>query len=357
MKIYKVGLIGCGWICEVKHAGAISGLENAEIAALCDINREKAEKIKQQFHLNADVYTDYKEMLKDEKLDIIHVLTPNPLHCEMTVRALEAGKHVLCEKPMATTKAECDLMIATAERMHKKLTVGFAWRYRASAQYMKQLVDSGELGEIYYAKAHAIRYRMIPTWGDLLNGHNGGGALIDSAPHALDLVLWLMNNYEPLSVKANIYNKMIPTCGEGNPWGRWKEEDFKVEDSGFAFITMKNGATIVLEAAWAINMLSGDNLATLCGTKAGADMFGTDEGVRVNGVQFGKTYIKEPKLNDVPVPYGAITDHPGVREAKEWIRCITDDTEPYIKPQQAAVVTQIIEGIYQSSKTGKEVIF
>ena len=254
-EILNVALIGCGWIAADKHLPAVTSQPDLKMYALCDIRSERAEALKKQYHIDAKVYTDYREMLKDPEIDIVEVATPNPLHCEMTVAALEAGKHVLCEKPMATTKAECELMIAAAKKAGKKLTVGYQWRYRAEALMVKDICAAGELGEIYYAKAHATRYRGVPTWGEYLSGKNGGGVFIDGVPHSLDLTLWAMNNYEPASVKANIYDRMKGKP-EGCGWGGWKEEDFKVEDSGFAIVTMKNGATVYIEASWLINMLS-----------------------------------------------------------------------------------------------------
>lgn len=359
MKRHRIGLIGAGWIAESKHIGVIGRAPGAEVAALCDIRPEKARRLIDLFGMeNVDVYEDYRELLKDERIDMVHVLTPNPSHCQITVDALKAGKHVLVEKPMACTKAECDLMIATAREMGRKLTVGFNWRYRPEAQYVKRLCDSGELGDIYFAKMHSVRYRSVPYWGELITGNNGGGVIIDGAPHAIDLVLWCTGNYQPLSVKAHTYNKMKGRP-DGNMWPAWPEEEFQVEDSGFALITMKNGATFVLEAAWLMNMLtSPDNTATIVGTEAGVDMQGPAK-VRVNGVKCGKPYVLEPNLmeNPPPIPLVVKSPDPGLWEALEWLKCIDEDTEPYIKPEQAAVVTQIIEGIYESARTGKEVFF
>lgn len=353
---YNFAIIGCGWIAESKHIPGITRNPDARITALCDIVPEKARRLKEQFALtDAKIYTDYREMLRDPEIDIVHVATPNPLHCEMTVAAFEAGKHVLTEKPLGLNRAECERMIAAAKKAGKKFTVGFNWRYRPEAQYMKRVVESGALGEIYFAKAHATRYRGVPYWGELINGNNGGGVVIDGAPHALDLVLWLLDNYDVRSVKAHCYNKMKGKT-EGNIWGPWPEEEFKVEDSGFAMITMKNGVTILLEAAWLINMLSDDNKATLCGTEGGVDMFG-EKGVRLNGVKFGKPYVTEPSLGDAPAPFALRTLCPEFAESRVWLDAIKNDTEVYVKPEQAMVVSQIIDAVYRSSESGKEFFF
>ncbi|KAA2301378.1 Gfo/Idh/MocA family oxidoreductase, partial [Clostridioides difficile] len=135
----------------------------------------------------AEVYTDYQELLKDESLDIVHVLTPNISHAEISIAALEAGKHVMCEKPMAKTSAEAQLMLEAAERTGKKLTIGYNNRFREDSQYLKKVCEAGDLGHIYFAKAHAIRRRAVPTWGVFLDEEKqGGGPLIDIGTHALD---------------------------------------------------------------------------------------------------------------------------------------------------------------------------
>ncbi|HHV12155.1 MAG TPA: Gfo/Idh/MocA family oxidoreductase [Clostridiales bacterium] len=355
-KVFEVAVIGCGWIAEDKHLPGLMANPDVRIVALCDIDEARAVRLAELFGLkDIGIYGDYKKMLAEVRTDIIHIATPNPLHCEMTAAALEAGNHVLCEKPMATTKAECEAMIGAAKKADKKLTIGYQWRYRPEALYIKELCEKGELGDIYYAKAHAARYRAVPKWGEYLSGKNGGGVLIDGAPHALDLTLWAMNNYEPLSVKAHTYRKMSGKP-EGNIWGEWQEEEFQVEDSGFAIITMKNGATIYLEAAWLINMLSGDMKTTLCGTEAGVDMF-NQGGVRINGVKNGKPYVLEPDMGVPGAPFSIKPVPPMLRESRELVKAIREDVEPFIKPEEAMVVTQIIEGIYQSAKTGKEVFF
>ena len=355
-EIYKVAVIGCGWIAEDKHIPGLKANKDVEIVALCDISVEKANRLAKMYELtDVAIYSDYRKMLAEVETDIVHIATPNPLHCEMTVAALENGNHVLCEKPMATTKKECEEMIAAAEKADKKLTIGYQWRYRPEALYIKEMCDKGELGEIYFAKAHATRYRAVPKWGEYLSGKNGGGVLIDGAPHSLDLTLWAMDNYEPLSVKAHTYRKMIDKP-EGNIWGGWTEQEFKVEDSGFALVTMKNGATILVEAAWMINMLSGDMKTTLCGTEAGVDMF-NEGGVRINGVSHGKPYVMEPDMSIPGAPFAIQPVAPMFRESQEFIKAIREDTEPFIKPREAMVVTQIVEGIYESASTGKEVFF
>lgn len=353
----NVALIGCGWIGEDKHVPSILSQPDVRLVALCDVDITKAERFVALFGLQGvKLYTDYADLLQAGGVDIVHIAVPNPLHCKLTCDCLKAGCHVLVEKPMATTKAECEQMMAAAKQAGKKLTVGYQWRYRPTAMQIKDICETGKLGDIYYAKAHATRYRAVPAWGEYLNGNNGGGIFIDGVPHALDLTLWAMDNYAPKSVRANLYSKMKGRP-EANIWGPWKEEAFRVEDSGFAIVTMQNDATIYIEAAWSINMLGEDMKTTLCGTKAGLDMFGGPDKVRMNGVEDGAPYVKlyDKSRNDPPFAINPLP--PGQQEVRRFVDCIRRDTEPFVKPEQAMVVTQIIEGVYQSAKTGKEVYF
>lgn len=354
----RIGIIGCGGIANNKHMPALHRLPDVELVAFCDIIVERAEKAAKEYGIEgARVYEDYKELLKDETIDVVHVLTPNREHSFITVDALEAGKHVMCEKPMAINTEEAQKMLDAAKRTGKKLTIGYQNRYRPDSWYLKRACDNGDLGEIYYAKAHAIRRRAVPTWGVFLNEEEqGGGPLIDIGTHALDLTLWTMNNYEPKMVVGSVYKKLGDQRESGNAWGDWDPEEFTVEDSAFGYIVMKDGATIVLESSWALNSLDVDEAKTsLCGTKAGADMKG---GLRINKVQYGKQVVENVNLEAGGVAFfdgGAA--NPEDIEARMWIDAVKNDTDVVVKPEQAIVVTKILEAIYQSAREGKPVFF
>ncbi|MBQ3507586.1 MAG: Gfo/Idh/MocA family oxidoreductase, partial [Clostridia bacterium] len=198
-RIVKVGIIGCGGIANGKHMPSLKQLPNVEMVAFCDIIVERAEAARVKYGTSdAKVYEDYKELLADETIEVVHVCTPNRSHSFITVDALDAGKHVMCEKPMAINSAEAQKMLDAQKRSGKKLTIGYQSRQAAGAQYLKKEALDGTFGEIYYAKATALRRRAVPTWGVFLNEYEqGGGPLIDIGTHSLDLTLWLMDNYKP----------------------------------------------------------------------------------------------------------------------------------------------------------------
>lgn len=357
-KKLKVGMIGCGGIAKGKHMKSLAKQSTAEMAAFCDVFVTTAEAAKAEFGTpDAKVYTDYKELLKDDAIEVVHICTPNDSHAEITIAALEAGKHVMCEKPMAKTASDARRMLEASQRTGKKLTIGYQNRFRADSQYLKAACQRGELGEIYFAKAHAIRRRAVPTWGVFLDEEKqGGGPLIDIGTHALDLALWMMDNYKPKVVLGKAYHKLSGRENAANAWGPWDPKKFTVEDSAFGMIMMENGATVILESSWALNSLDVDEAKiSLCGTEGGADM---KDGLRINGEENSRLYVKKIELNSGGVAFfDGKNESDSDLECRLWLESIINDTEPVTTPQQALVVSQILEAIYESSKIGKAVYF
>ena len=356
---FRVGIVGCGGIANGKHLPALKALSDVEMVWFCDIIPERAEKAAKEFGVEgAKVCTDYREILQDKSVDIVHVLTPNRSHSIITVDALEAGKHVMCEKPMAINAEEAKKMVDAAKRTGKKLTIGYQNRHRPDSLYVKAEAENGTFGEIYYAKATALRRRAVPTWGVFTNEYEqGGGPLIDIGTHALDLTMWCMNNYKPKYCVGTVYHKLGEKFPTGNIFGEWKPGDLTVEDSAFGFIVMENGATIVLESSWALNILDPrEAITTLCGTDGGADML---DGVRINGIRNGRQYVLKPDLSSGGVAFfdGGGDEKPAVREARLFIEAIKEDKEPFVTPEQAYTVSRILEGIYTSAKTGEPYYF
>ena len=208
-----------------------------------------------------------------------------------------------------------------------------------------------------------MRRRAVPTWGVFPNkALQGGGPLIDIGTHALDMTLWMMSNYEPVSVYGSVFYKLghLPQATEGNAFGPWDPQAYEVEDSAFGMIRMKDGSTIHLEASWALNVReSKEASTTLCGTLAGAEInsgmsFKEDELI-INRGRNG-ILMDERMAGGGNVAYfeGGAGD-PGYAEARQWLLAILNGTQPLVHPEQAFIVTQILEGIYRSGETGAEV--
>lgn len=368
----KIGFIGCGGIANGKHfPGMSQQTEYVDMCAFCDLIPERAEKAAKEYGTpDAKVYTDYHELLADPTIDAVHVLTPNIAHCEISVAALEAGKHVLCEKPMAATEADAKKMLEARDRTGKMLTIGYQYRHFPVNQVAKAVVDDGCLGEVYYAEATYLRRRGVPTWGVFTDkSKQGGGPLIDIGTHALDLTLYLMNNYDVEYVVGTSFEKLGTLLdpdhqGQVNYRGEhdsWNNKTYDVEDSAVGHIKMKNGSVINLRASWAINMVdetgaNNEAHATLAGTKGGLDTLSGQ--VRLNHVVANQpavtmvgnkiaSYI--PGFSQGPAPVS--------KEHEIWVKALRGECDLFVTADQAYVVTKILDSIYYSSKHNKPVYF
>lgn len=363
----QIGIIGCGGIANQKHLPSLkANADLADMVAFCDLIEERAKKAAAEYGTaDAKIYLDYKELLADKDIDVVHVLTPNVAHCPITVDAFAAGKHVMCEKPMAATTSDAQKMLDAWKKSGKQFTIGYQNRFRPEVQALYKSCRNDDLGEIYYAEAHAIRRRGVPTWGVFPNkALQGGGPLIDIGTHALDMTLWMMDNYKPVSVTGSVFYKLggLAQATEGNCFGAWDPETYEVEDSAFGFVKMENGATIAVKAAWAINLMeSREASTTLCGTKAGAEIhsgmsYNEDE-LYYNRGQNGLLLDEKACSTGNVAYFSGSQNEPGCLECTQWLKAILNHTEPLVKPEQAFVVTKILDAIYQSAKTGKEILF
>ena len=358
-RIVNVGIIGCGGIANGKHMPSLKTVPNVRMVAFCDIVPERAEKAARGYGVEgAKTYTDYRELLKDPAIEVVHVLTPNREHADITVDALYAGKHVMCEKPMAKCAADAKRMLDAAKATGKKLTIGYQHRQKAQSQYAKEYIESGALGEIYYANCYAIRRRGTPNWGVFLNEEEqGGGPIIDIATHSLDLTLYLMNNYEPKMVLGRTHKK-LEHPEAGNIWGDNGVSTTPLEEAACAMIVMKNGATIMLETSWALNTEQpiAEGSCRLCGSKGGLSII--NDKLVLNKVEYNRqnTTAVDTSAGGVAFYSGAKVT-PAVTEAHNWIRAVVEDKAPVVLPEQAYVVSRILEAIYTSSKTGEPVYF
>ncbi len=365
MEKLKLGFIGCGGIANQKHFPALAKLgARAEMLAFCDERPERAAKARADFGVaGAQCYASYAELLAKAPVDAVYVLTPNVSHSEIAVAAMRAGKHVMCEKPMAINTVQAEAMLNVSVQTGKKLTVAYQNRFRQDSIALHKACRAGELGEIYFAKAHAIRRRAVPTWGVFADkAKQGGGPLIDIGTHALDLALWLMDNHAPALVVGQSFQK-LKDKPEGNVFGPWDPATFEVEDSAFGFIRMKNGAVVQLDSSWALNILNPKEASvTLCGTEAGAEMAGQqsqDKGYIIyNRVRHNQMLEEQPSLGSGGVAYfDGNAPKAGDGEARAWLDSLEHDAPLVVRPEQALVVTRILEAIYHSAASGQAVYF
>ena len=347
-KKLKVGVIGVGSIAQVCHLDAWKELEAkgaVEITAVCDIIPERVDMVSKKWDV-PKTYTDYKTMLKQGDFDIIDVCTQNRLHSSISVDALNAGAHVLCEKPMAMNAKECEAMIAAAKQSKRKLMVAQNMRFEAGNERIKAMIERGDLGEIYFGEARYLRRRGIPGWGKFhIKRESAGGPLIDIGVHMLDLIIWLMGCPKPVSATGHVSRKFGDREGLCNgEWGvPYPLTEFDVEDHAAAFIRFDNGVALSLEVSWAANIPKDVQGLRILGDKAGV----STEPLTVTSAADGAL---------TSMQYDWLPEQEGHRmEILHFAGCVRDGLPVRVKPQESLRIQQILDAIYESSKRGKEV--
>lgn len=270
----KVGIIGAGAIARDIHIpNYLKQGKKVEITAVADIVKEHGEALAEAYDIEK-VYKDFNDMLDEVDLDAVSVCTPNKFHAAATIAALEAGCHVLCEKPPSMNAIEAKQMAEAAKKAGKMLLYGLCYRYAPEVTALKRFIDADELGHIYAARVHANRRRGIPGWGVFTNKElQGGGPLIDIGVHMLDVALYLMDYPTPQTIFGVTYQELGVKKGVGT-FGNWDWENFSVEDMARGMMTFDNGASLILETSFAANIEKHEELSVaLMGDKGGADVF------------------------------------------------------------------------------------
>ena len=348
MKKLKVGIVGVGGISELHIAGYRRN-PNVELYAFCDINEKRLQEKGKKYGITR-LYTDVNEMVKLEELDAVSVCTWNSAHAPCTIAALNAGKHVLCEKPMAMNADEAIAMEEAAKKSGKMLQIGFVRRFGNDCAILKQFVDNGDFGEIYYAKATYTRRHGCPGGWFCDKKRSGGGPLIDLGVHVIDLARYIAGCPKPVSAYGVTFNKlgnrpdirMRPDeCV--NPEAAQKSD---VEDFASALIRFDNGFTIAIEASFDMN-LPGENNIVLLGTKAGATV---SPDIRLytnnNGYMTNVTF-------DMPTAL----DFNGLfeREIDDFVDCLLTGRKSNAPAEDGVALMKILSAIYKSAETGNEV--
>lgn len=346
MATLGIGIIGSGGIARGAHLPGYKSCEgqDVKVIACSDVNEETAKQAAAQFDI-PNIYTDYQKMLERDDIHAVSVCTPNFLHKQPTIDALNAGKHVLVEKPLAMNATEGKAMVEAAQRNGKKLQVGFMTRFQAPAQALKRFVDAGEMGEIYFARALAMRRRGIPGWGVFTQkDKQGGGPLIDIGVHILDLTLWLMGHPKPTFCSGQTYAKFGPREGVLGLMGQWDPKIFTVEDFAVGLVRFENGATLVLESSFVANQEDRDRFNT--------ELFGTEGGCSYNPCKM--FFEKHKTLIDAsPAFLPQVKAHEA--EIKSFVDAIQNDTPVPVTGEEGLMTTQIIDAIYRSTEVGREV--
>lgn len=315
-----------------------------------DLSDERCRQLAKDFNIPA-CYKTTDEILADDSVDAVYIAVPNKFHAPLAIEALKAGKAVLLEKPFALNSTEAEAIAAEAKQSGKPFMLGMNQRFVADNQKLRALNDAGFFGEIYHAKAIWQRRSGIPRMGTWFGSMElaGGGCLCDIGVHLLDLSLYLMNNFQPVSVVGQTYTKFGNRgLGEGG-WGKSEVKDIKfdVDDFVFAFIRMANGATVDLHVSWACHDREPNRM--------GVQLFGTEAGGLSSPLELYKS-LPTPGGYQVATTVESKIAYPHCERFHNFINYILSGEPLCVTIEQALVVQRILDAIAESSRTGREVI-
>ncbi len=327
------------------HAKGYQTHPQADLVALCDPDTERLAATAAEMGVET-TYADAQEMFAKEELDGVSIAVPNKFHAPLTIGALRRGLHVLCEKPMAMTVKEAQQMNAAAHKARRNLMINFSFRFTEASYALKQQVDAGVVGDIYFGRTVWHRRRGIPKFGGWFGDKElaGGGPLIDLGVHRLDLALWLMGYPEPEVVTGSTYNVI------GAARARKERKRFTVEDLACGMVKFANGATLILEASWARNQQEKEHMET--------SLFGDRGGLVHRNVKGGYEFEAEIYTDEGGDQFTKRLDYrtaPTPASYHEFVDSILERRAPMATGEQGLKVMKILEGIYKSAATGREV--
>jgi predicted dehydrogenase len=348
METLKVGVIGVGGIAGT-HMPGWEASPYAEVTAGADISEEALAQWSEKWNISKTT-TSFNEIINSPDIDIIDVCTPSSYHAQYTIAALEAGKHVICEKPLAPTPDEIKAMIAARDKSGKLLMTAQHMRYESKAIALKKEIDSGVLGEVYHSRAWLLRRAELPTGlGFVLKKNSGGGPCIDIGVHVLDLTLWMINNYRPVSVTGVARKELAGKDGAFSVWGgNLVPKEMDVEDFATAFIRFENGATLILEVSWLLHhdTKGGDFQVWLYGQNGGTHYPST----KIMSTNYENKQLYTTTLDYIP---GGLEPH--AAECVDFANAIVNHLPSPVPAEHSLVVQTILTALYESQKTGKEV--
>jgi predicted dehydrogenase len=344
----KFGVIGNGMISQYGHDGILaSGV--AECVSTCDLN----EKRRLDFAARNGIkkaFADAKELIADRETEAVYIAVPNAFHAPYAEAALLAGKHVLLDKPFALNLAEAKRVAEAARKSGKLFMLGMNQRFAEEPQKIKALAERGWFGDLYHATAFWRRRAGIPKAGTWFGNEaiSGGGCLLDIGVHALDLCLYLLDNFDAESVSGATHSRFGRRGRGFGSWGRSDAEGlaFDVEDLATAFIRLKGGATVDLAVSWACHQKENDMVnVELHGSEAGASCYPAE------------VYRYDPELG-AQVNLGQLKSeirYPHKERGVNFVRAILGEEAPCVTIDQALKVQGILDAIYRSAREGREV--
>ncbi len=341
-KKVKVGVIGAGMI-SAFHLEGYRECSDAEVVAVCDVVADRAKAAAEKYDI-PKTFTSAGRMLAMKEIDAVSVCTPNINHMQSTLKALAAGKHVLCEKPIAMNARQAQTMIDATRKAKKKLMIGLNNRFFTGSRFLKKIIEAGKIGKPYYARSLSIRRRGVPGWGVFGQKKlQGGGPLIDLGVHAIDFMWWIMGRPNPVSAYGITFDH-LGSSGQGlGDWGvGYNPTEFSVEDMVGGIIRFEDGRALGLDISWAAH--TGDLYwMRLFGTKGGVQLMPEFVIYEMEG----KTKIDSaPQLGQ---------ENQYANEIQHFADCIRRGQQPISPGSQAVVVATMLDGLAKAARTGRVV--
>lgn len=353
--VVRIGVIGCG--AGLFHLEGYAEEPRAKVVALAGLDTDRCESLAKRFDVPS-IYREYQELLERDDIDAVSIAVPNILHMPVAIAAFEAGKHVLIEKPLARNAAEGVAMVEAAREHNKVLGVSFQRRTRHDVQLMKEAVEAGQFGNVYYSKAWWMRRSGIPGLGSWFTSKEaaGGGPLIDLGVHVLDMLMYVLGNPEVHSVTGTTYSEIGPSGRGGWPDQRRQQmksdQTYEVEDLASAFVRLKNGGTLLLEASWAsFTEMVDDFGIQVYGSKGGARLFAKQYALTDTLEVFGEM---GDATTDIKPRLVAREGHAQV--IHKFVDSILHGTPMEPNGMEGLANIQLIDAIYKSAALGREII-
>ena len=349
-KKLKVAVIGVGGIAAT-HFPGWQASPDAELVAFGDINPEALHRVGDKWNIDKALrYEDSWELFRNPDIDIVDVCTPNMYHTPLSVAALEHGKHVICEKPLAPTPGDIAQMIAARDKSGKTLMTAQHFRFTPEARALKAEVETGVLGDIYHARAWMLRRQACPVRDSFLEKqHSGGGPCIDIGVHILDLTLWMMGNPKPVTVSGVTQDRLLHQKGAWSIWGgAIPNETADVEDFAAALVRFENGATLVLEVSWLLHhkTTNEDMQMWLYGEKGGSHW-------PSNEILTERKEAFQQLNTQLQLKPAGLEAH--AEECKVFAEAVANGLPSPVPAEQSLDVMRILDGLYRSAASRREV--
>ena len=343
-KKFRVAFIGCGGISHT-HMGALATFPDVEVVAGVDVDPERLRAWGEK-HGVTQLYADWPTMLREVRPDGVSVCTPNGIHAQPAIDALDAGAHVIVEKPMALDPSQCQAMIDAAKRAGKKLVVGFQYRYHPTTEFITRARDAGSFGNVMFVKCLALRRRGIPNWGVFgQKALQGGGPMIDIGVHVIEMAHYAMGSPRPVAATGNVWTYLGDKPSTVvSQWPNWDYKTYTVEDLAVGHIRFENGAVLQIEAMFAGHIEKDVWTFNLVGDKGGATwdppaLFTDQAGTMVN---------------ITPAFTGSASDFPFLfkQKLRNWVDGCTQGTELRAPGEAGLAVQKMLDGVYRSAAAG-----